>query len=78
MSNSNSARSPALTADAHPRLRFRNATTGEPPTLADWHAMRERAHRVLDRWRYASSEQVDWAMLVDPEYAEQLCGTFAP
>lgn len=52
----------------HPRLSFRNATTGEPPTMAEWGEMVTRAHQIIDAWKYRSPEQLEWAARVDPAY----------
>lgn len=57
--------------DQHPRFQFRDRFTGLPPTEADWAEMRVRARQILDNWRYSSPEQLDWAMRVDPEKAEE-------
>ena len=57
-----------------PRLQFRNAGTGEPPTPAEWEEMKERAHQILENWQYSAPEQIDWAMAVDPGYLTVIGG----
>ena len=59
------------------RENFRNIETGKKPTKAEWRQMVERARQIIDFWQYAAPEKIEWAMKVDPQYAEEKCGTFA-
>lgn len=61
-----------MTDDNHPRFQFRDRFTGQPPTLAEWREMQSRAREILDNWKYSAPEQLDWALLVEPDYAEQV------
>lgn len=59
------------------RKSFRGRFTGKHPTKAEWAEMVDRARQLIDNWQYTAPEQLEWAMTVDPEYAEEKCGTFA-
>lgn len=57
-----------------PRDRFRDRRTGKPPTEEEWQSMLERAHRILEHYQYHPPESVEWAVQVDPSYAERIHG----
>ena len=57
------------------RMSFRDRSTGKCPTKAEWGEMRRRARQLIDSWQYTAPESLEWAMIVDPEYAELQCGT---
>lgn len=55
-----------------PKEMFRDRFTGKHPTEAEWQEMKDRARQLLDNWKYIAPEQLDWAMKVDPDYAERV------
>ena len=45
---------------------LRNRETGLPPTKQEWQEIRQRAQEIFAN-PYASPEQLEWAIAVDPE-----------